>query len=71
MFSNDDDTEVDAARFVGSTAEMSDCLELVTNDIWDDAENQLTAWEKLYLRACVRLFFRHFWRSRAPSVGIS
>jgi hypothetical protein len=64
MFCNDDDTEVDAARFVGSIAEMSDCLELVTNDIWADAENQLTAWEQLYLRACVKLYFSHFWKRR-------
>jgi hypothetical protein len=34
----------------------------VLDEIWEDAEGQLTAWEQLYLRACVKAYFMHFWR---------
>jgi hypothetical protein len=53
---------------VGSVAEISDCAELVMNDIRDDAESQLTAWEQLYLRACVKFYFSYFWTERALGV---
>lgn len=49
-------------KFVGSRAELSSCTDLVMGDIWEDADDQLTAWEQLYLRACVKFYFSHFWR---------
>lgn len=66
MFSKIGDQHSDQTRFVGSLAEMSGCIELVMNDIWNDAENQLTAWEQLYLSTCVKFYISHFW-SRRPS----
>lgn len=66
MRSDTEDNKSDGTRFVGSVAELSDCSQMVMGDIWEDAENQLTAWEQLYLRACVKLYFLHFWRRRDP-----
>jgi hypothetical protein len=64
IFNDVNDHNCAWTRFVGSVAEMSACLQTVLLDIWDDAENQLTAWEQLYLRACVKLYFSHFWKTR-------
>ena len=66
MFSKIDDDHSDETRFVGSLAEMSDCAELVMSDIRNDTDGQLTAWEQLYVRACVRFYFTYFW-TRGPS----
>ena len=41
------------------------------DDIWDDAEGQLTAWEQLYLRACVKVHFVHCWTTRPSQVEAS
>jgi hypothetical protein len=64
-FSDIGDHNSDETRFAGSVVEFSDCKQAVMDDICDDAENQLTAWEQLYLRACVKSYFLHFWR-RVP-----
>lgn len=66
IFSDVDYKIFDGTRFVGSIAELSRCIELVMHDIWNVAENQLTAWQQLYLRACVKIYFLHFWRRRDP-----
>jgi hypothetical protein len=51
--------------FSGSAAERLDCLQKVMDELWEDAEHQLTAWEQLYLRACVKTCFVHFWKEPA------
>lgn len=61
MFSKIEYNRVDETRFVGSVAEISDCIDLVMEDVWADEESQLTAWEQLYLGTCVRFYFLHFW----------
>jgi hypothetical protein len=53
------------AMFSGSAAERLDCLQKVMDELWEDAEHQLTAWEQLYLRACVKTCFVHFWKEPA------
>lgn len=50
-------------RFFGSAAERSVCLQMVMDEIWNDVEKQLTVWEQLYLRACVKIYFVHFWKA--------
>lgn len=68
MFGSVGDSGSDETRYVGSVLEMTDCLELVMDDIRGDAEGQLTAWEQLYVRACVKFYFLHFWTTRPPPV---
>jgi len=65
VFSNVDHRHYNGTRFVGSAAEISACVGLVMDDMWNDAEDQLTAWEQLYLRACVKIYFERFW-TRKP-----
>ena len=64
MFSKIGDDHSDETRFVGSLAEMSGCIELVMDDIRNDTEGRLTAWDQLYLRACVKFYFPYFWTTR-------
>jgi hypothetical protein len=37
------------------------CLRLILDDIWADQDNQLDAWQQLYLLACVKKSFKHLW----------
>jgi hypothetical protein len=48
--------------FVGTTAERSRCTNLILTDLWDDVDGQLTAWEQLYARACVKRYFAWYWK---------
>lgn len=68
MFIDVDYRNSDGTTFVGSVADISGCIELVMGDIWDDVGKQLTAWDQLYLRTCVKFYFPYFWETRAPGV---
>jgi len=37
------------------------CLQLILADIWEDPDGQLDAWQRLYVRACVRKRFKYLW----------
>jgi len=41
------------------------CLQLIMNDIWEDSDEQLDAWQRLYVRACVRKWFKYLWAREA------
>ena len=41
------------------------CLQLILNDIWEDPDGQLDAWQRLYVRAYVRKWFKYLWVRRA------
>jgi hypothetical protein len=41
------------------------CLQLILNDIWEDPDEQLDAWQRLYIRAYVRKWFKYLWVRRA------
>jgi hypothetical protein len=58
---HDDDYPVMMTRFTGTMAELSTCINMILTELWDDKDNQLTAWEQLYTRACVRFYFSYFW----------
>jgi hypothetical protein len=50
------------------------CLQLILNDIWEDPHGQLDAWERLYVRACVRKWFKYLIQSagdRESGVSVS
>jgi hypothetical protein len=49
-------------NFVGTTAERSTCMDLILTDLWDDVDGQLTAWEQLYVRAYVKVYFACHWK---------
>jgi hypothetical protein len=50
-------------NFVGTIAERSTCIDVILTDLWDDVDGQLTAWEQLYARACVKCYFACHWKS--------
>jgi len=41
------------------------CKQLILNDIWDDPDGQLDAWQRLYVRAYVRKWFKYLRFPRA------
>jgi hypothetical protein len=41
------------------------CMQLVLDDIWDDPDKRLDAWQRLYVRAYVRRWFKYLWVRRA------
>lgn len=47
------------------------CLQLILHDIWEDPGNQLDAWQRLYVRAFVRKWFKHVWVRRARQRSIA
>jgi hypothetical protein len=53
--------------FVGTTAELSSCTDMIPTEIWDDADGQLTAWEQLYVRACMKCYFPWRWKVKEES----
>ena len=61
-FSNTDNHGFVETRFVGSVAGQSVCLQMVMDELWSDTEKQLTAWEQLYLMACVKTYFAQYWK---------
>jgi hypothetical protein len=57
------------ADFVGTVAERSACIDVILTDLWNDVDGQLTAWEQLYARACVKCYFAWFWEEEhSPNV---
>jgi hypothetical protein len=41
------------------------CLQLILDDVWEDPDGQLDAWQRLYVRAFVRKWFKYLWVWRA------
>lgn len=56
------DLRYDRTQFVGSPTEQFKCTEMVMAELWENPDDQLNAWQQLYLRACVKLYFVHLWR---------
>ena len=48
-------------RFVGWVEEFDGCLELLVKEIWANEGGVLTAWEQLYMLACVKKWFKDYW----------
>lgn len=48
--------------FVAPLAEFWSLTGMILDEIWEDAHNQLTAWGRLYTRACFRRCFKYYWR---------
>lgn len=53
----------DLSPFGGFTESMGQerCLHLILEDVWEDPDRQLDAWERLYVRAYVRKWFKYLW----------
>jgi hypothetical protein len=62
MAHNKKEDDADSPNFVGTTAERSTCMDLILTDLWDDVDGQLTAWEQLYVRAYVKVYFACHWK---------
>jgi hypothetical protein len=45
------------------------CKQLILDDIWEDPDEQLDAWQRLYVRACVRKWFKYLWMRRAKAIS--
>lgn len=62
-------TKVNATRnvhevvlmFTGTFTEFHRCIKMILDEIWEDTHDQLTAWGRLYCRACVRKYFECYW----------
>lgn len=54
------DEIVQSGHFPESVGEER-CLQLILNDIWEDPDGQLDAWQRLYVRACLRKWFKYLW----------
>lgn len=48
--------------WIGTAADYSSCLQVILDDIWQDCDQQLDAWQQLYALACVKLWFKCMWR---------
>ena len=62
-----DDLVVDDLSPFGAFTEsmgQERCLQLILNDIWEDPDGQLDAWQRLYIRAYVRKWFKYLWVRR-------
>jgi hypothetical protein len=66
----EDEKGIMMTKFVGTTAERSACIGMILTDIWDDVDGQLTAWEQLYVRACVKCYFAWCWEEEEYSANI-
>lgn len=45
----------------GHQAEFDRCLEMLVKDIWANEGSVLDAWQQLYMLACVKKRFKHYW----------
>lgn len=59
----------DLSPFGGFAESMGQerCLQLILDDIWEDPDAQLDAWERLCVRAYVRKWFKHLWVLRTAN----
>jgi hypothetical protein len=48
--------------WVGTDADYSSCVQVIIDDIWQDRDQQLDAWQQLYILACVKLCFGRMWK---------
>lgn len=48
-------------RFTGLLTDFHALSGMILDEIWEDSQDQLTAWGRLYCRACVRKRFKLFW----------
>lgn len=52
----------------GTPANLSTCLQAISEEIWADVNHELDAWQQLYALACVKVHFRRMWRTEdSPS----
>lgn len=47
--------------FMASLTDLQSLAGMVLDEIWEDPHSQLTAWGRLYCRACFRKCFKHYW----------
>jgi hypothetical protein len=48
--------------WVGTAADYTSCLQVILDDIWQDRDQQLNAWQQLYALACLKLCFGRMWK---------
>jgi hypothetical protein len=58
-------------HFVGWVEEFDGCLELLVDDIWANDGGVLTAWQQLYMLACVKKWFKDLWNIRSVEERIA
>ena len=57
--------------FVGWVEEFDGCHELLVDDIWANDGGVLTAWQQLYMLACVKKWFKDLWSIRSVEERIA
>jgi hypothetical protein len=50
-------------RLTGTALQYEECLQMITQEAWDNVNEQLDAWQQLYLLACVKTSFISYWNS--------
>lgn len=48
-------------RLTGTAQQYEECLQMIIEEAWDNVNDQLDAWQQLYLLACVRMWFISYW----------
>lgn len=57
--------------FVASLTDFQSLTGMILDEIWENAHDQLTAWGRLYTRACFRKCFKHYWRDQEKLSEVS
>jgi hypothetical protein len=48
-------------RFEGTRTNLNSCLEMLVKEIWANEGGGLTAWQQLYMLACLKRWFGKYW----------
>jgi hypothetical protein len=55
--------------FTGTLQQREECFQLITQEVWQNADNQLDAWSQLCVLACVKKSFSEYWKIVASDDG--
>lgn len=61
-FYSADDRDMRYPRFIGAPTDFQDCLEMLVKEVWANEGGGLTAWQQLYMLACVKIWFKKYWK---------
>ena len=48
-------------RFLGDPSDFRNCLAMILKEVWANMGGGLTAWQQLYMLACVKTWFLRYW----------
>ena len=53
-------------EFEGRKKAFNKRLQKLLKDVWKNSGGELDAWQQLYLLACIKTYFKDFWRRGRP-----